>query len=95
MNELDRRITLKVPYNGIRDVWFAWRPVRIGALGTGPKRWLTKLYRERFAGVTIYQDPHCGCAGAMIPSPLVAPVSRVRENPNAPTTFERLSFSIA
>ena len=38
------------------DIWFAWRPVRIGALSTGPYRWLCWLWRNRCMGVTIYQD---------------------------------------
>lgn len=38
------------------DSWFAWRPVRVGALGTGPVRWLVRLWRNKCCGVTIYQD---------------------------------------
>jgi hypothetical protein len=56
VTELERRLLLRLPYNGVKDIWFAWYPVHIGALGTGPRRWLKRLYRERFAGVTIYQD---------------------------------------
>lgn len=56
MTELQSRIALGLKYNGIQDTWFAWYPVRTGALGTGRLRWLKKLYRERFSGVTIYQE---------------------------------------
>lgn len=56
MNELDRRMAMKIPYDGKRDIWFAWYPVRIGALSTGPLRWLRRLHRERFLGLAIYQD---------------------------------------
>ena len=42
------------------DIWFAWFPVRIGALGTGPVVWLKKLWRNRCGGVTIYQLPEDG-----------------------------------
>ena len=56
MNIIDE--LLKDPANHSRsDFWFAWRPVRIGALGTGPFRWLKKLWRNQCCGVTIYQDP--------------------------------------
>jgi hypothetical protein len=43
----------------ISDTWFAWYPVRLGALGTGRLVWMTKVWRNRtmFCGVvlTIYQ----------------------------------------
>jgi hypothetical protein len=61
MNEIDLR--LRAARDGFRpdwasksDIWFAWHPVRIGALGTGPVRFGVKLYRNRCCGVTIYQD---------------------------------------
>lgn len=37
------------------DTWFAWFPVRTGALGTGRFVWLKKVWRNKCAGVTIYQ----------------------------------------
>jgi hypothetical protein len=37
------------------DIWFAWYPVRTGALGAGRVVWLTKVWRNRCCGVTIYQ----------------------------------------
>lgn len=37
------------------DHWFAWHPVRLGALGTGRWVWLRKVWRNRFLGVAIYQ----------------------------------------
>ena len=37
------------------DCWFAWHPVRVGALGTGSFAWLSKVWRNRCCGVTIYQ----------------------------------------
>jgi hypothetical protein len=37
------------------DVWFAWRPVRSGALGAGPWLWWRHVWRNRCRGVTIYQ----------------------------------------
>lgn len=39
----------------ITDTWFAWYPVRIGALSTGPYVWLRRVWRNRCMGVTIYQ----------------------------------------
>jgi len=38
------------------DIWFAWRPVRSGALGTGRWLWLQKVWRNRCMGATIYQS---------------------------------------
>ena len=38
------------------DTWFAWRPVRRGALGTGRWVWLRRVWRNRCMGATIYQD---------------------------------------
>lgn len=37
------------------DTWFAWFPVRYGALGTGRVAWLRRVWRNRCAGVAIYQ----------------------------------------
>lgn len=37
------------------DIWFAWYPVRTGALGTGRWVWLCKVWRNRCLGATIYQ----------------------------------------
>jgi len=37
-------------------VWFAWRPVRLGALGTGPVAWLRPVWFATAMGVTIYQS---------------------------------------
>ena len=37
------------------DNWFAWYPVRLGALGTGGWLWLEKVWRNKCCGVTIYQ----------------------------------------
>lgn len=47
------------------DTWFAWFPVRCGALGTGEWAWFEKVWRNRCAGVTIYQpigEPRLGDA---------------------------------
>ncbi len=38
------------------DTWFAWYPVRVGALGTGRLIWLERVWRNRCMGVTIYQS---------------------------------------
>jgi hypothetical protein len=39
------------------DTWFAWHPVRLGALGTGRLVWLQYVWRERICpGVAIYQE---------------------------------------
>ena len=38
------------------DMWFAWHPVRTGALGTGKLVWLKRVWRNRCCGVTIYQS---------------------------------------
>ena len=37
------------------DEWFAWRPVRTGALGTGQWAWMKRLWRNKCCGVVIYQ----------------------------------------
>ncbi len=37
------------------DEWFAWYPVRTGALSTGHWVWLKRVWRNRCMGVTIYQ----------------------------------------
>ena len=37
------------------DEWFAWYPVRTGALGTGKIVFLKKVWRNRCGGITIYQ----------------------------------------
>lgn len=37
------------------DIWFAWHPVNLGALGTGRRVWLRRVWRNRCMGVTIYQ----------------------------------------
>jgi hypothetical protein len=37
------------------DTWFAWYPVRVGALGTGRFVWLRRVWRNKCCGVTIYQ----------------------------------------
>jgi hypothetical protein len=42
-------------YGPIVTEWFAWRPVRTGALGTGRWVWLERVRRSRCLGVTIYQ----------------------------------------
>lgn len=36
------------------DTWFAWHPVRLGALSTGRWCWLRRVWRNRCRGVTIY-----------------------------------------
>jgi hypothetical protein len=38
------------------DIWFAWFPVRLGALGNGKIAWMRKVWRNRCLGATIYQD---------------------------------------
>lgn len=50
------RAGLTPQWGGRSDVWFAWRPVRLGALGSGPLVWLRRVWRNRCMGVTIYQD---------------------------------------
>lgn len=37
------------------DAWFAWHPVRLGALGTGRLVWLRRVWRSRCMGTAIYQ----------------------------------------
>lgn len=37
------------------NIWFAWYPVRLGALGTGRLVWLKRVWRNECMGVTIYQ----------------------------------------
>ena len=37
------------------DIWFAWHPVRLGALGTGRIAFMEEVARNRCMGVTIYQ----------------------------------------
>jgi hypothetical protein len=37
------------------DIWFAWYPVQLGALGTGGWAWLRKVWRNKCCGSTIYQ----------------------------------------
>lgn len=37
------------------DTWFAWYPVRTGALGTGRWVWLQRVWRNTTCGVAIYQ----------------------------------------
>ncbi|KKL69877.1 hypothetical protein LCGC14_2110500 [marine sediment metagenome] len=37
------------------DIWFAGFPVRLGALSMGHWIWLEKVWRNKCAGVTIYQ----------------------------------------
>ena len=59
-SELDRRIEttrlgLTPGYASKSDEWFAWYPVRTGALGTGGVAWLRRVWRNRCMGVTIYQ----------------------------------------
>jgi hypothetical protein len=52
---------MKDPSNRSRtDMWFAWYPVRLGALGTGSISWLRRLRRSRCCGVTLYwrNPPH-------------------------------------
>lgn len=44
-----------------KDTWFAWYPVRLGALGIGRWVWLKRVWRDnspaaRFYGVRIYQS---------------------------------------
>lgn len=40
----------------VSDEWFAWYPVKLGALGRGGWAWWRKVWRNRCMGVTIYQD---------------------------------------
>ncbi len=37
------------------DLWFAWRPVFSGALGTGSVIFLELCWRNKCCGATIYQ----------------------------------------
>ncbi|GEM_PF-6008029 len=39
----------------ITDIWFAWFPVRLGALGSGKLAWMQRVWRNRCGGVKIYQ----------------------------------------
>jgi hypothetical protein len=56
MQSIDERIKKRAPKDASQtDQWFAWYPVRIGALGTGQIVWLKKVWRNRCCGVTIYQ----------------------------------------
>lgn len=36
--------------------WWAWRPVRLGALGTGPWAWGRRVWFNTTFGVSIYQE---------------------------------------
>lgn len=38
-----------------KRIWFAWRPVRLGALSTGKLVWLFKVTRidSQMAGITV------------------------------------------
>lgn len=57
--EIDRRIRMarfRPDYRSRSDTWFAWHPVRTGALGSGRFVWLKKVHRERILGITIYQE---------------------------------------
>ena len=61
MSELDWRmeqvrIGIRPDWKSRTDTWFAWRPVRLGALGTGRLVWLRHVWRNRCFGVTIYQE---------------------------------------
>lgn len=38
------------------DQWFAWSPVRLGALGTGRWAWFRKVTRIKTGPVTIYNE---------------------------------------
>ena len=60
VNEIDQRIELvkrgeHQEWLPKEDIWFAWYPVRIGALSTGPRVWLKHVWRDRCLGVTAYQ----------------------------------------
>jgi len=61
MTELDRRIAAiengsRPDWASTSDIWFAWHPVRLGALGTGPIAFGREVWRNRFCSVTIYQE---------------------------------------
>lgn len=61
MSEIDMRIAAikdgsRPDWASRSDRWFAWQPVRVGALGTGPLRVGCWLWRNQCCGVTIYQD---------------------------------------
>ena len=56
MKSIDDRIKLGREKDRNRsDEWFAWFPVRAGALGTGHWMWLKTVWRNKCCGVTIYQ----------------------------------------
>lgn len=60
MSEIERRLAAvqSGPYPdwlSRSDAWFAWYPVRTGALGGGDWIWLRRVWRNRCLGVTIYQ----------------------------------------
>lgn len=60
MSELDRRIAQcasgeRPDYATREDEWFAWYPVRCGALRMGRIAWLEWVWRDRCMGVTTYQ----------------------------------------
>lgn len=42
--------------HSVWDIWFAWRPVRLGALRGGSFVWLRHIARNQCLGVTLYQD---------------------------------------
>ena len=52
MNELMMRARHQPSTTGL---WFAWFPVRTGALGTGRLVWLRMVLRNQCAGISIYQ----------------------------------------
>src|SRR5450755_4779477 len=59
MTEIDRRIDIvKAGFADHwlpqEDTWFAWYPVRLGALGTGELVWFRYVRRDMCLGVTNY-----------------------------------------
>lgn len=46
-------------------IWFAWHPVRLGALATGRLVWLMRVWRCRCMGVAIYQPEATNVPGGL------------------------------
>ena len=59
MNWIDKKMLEDFEGNKSKsDIWFAWYPVRLGALGTGRLIWFKKVWRNKCCGITIYQLIH-------------------------------------
>lgn len=63
------------------DEWFAWYPVRLGAIGVGRWVWMQHVWRNRCMEAMIYQDlPLARASEAALKSLLASSASVLREN---------------